>query len=144
MGLFDAVLPSTALGWVTIPVAIIVLFYVGRYVIDPLGVRDIPGPWLAKITPYWLTSQARRTLRYVKVDEAHHKYGKFVRIAPNHISINDPEAIFTVYGHGNGFLKSDFYDAFVSIHRGLFNTRDRVQHARKRKVLLFDFSISLC
>lgn len=45
-----------------------------------------------------------------------------------------------VYAHGNGSLKSEFYDAFVSIHRGLFNTRDRAAHARKRKIVSNIFS----
>lgn len=35
---------------------------------------------------------------------------------------------------------SDFYDAFVSIRRGLFNTRDRAEHTRKRKVIAHTFS----
>jgi hypothetical protein len=35
-----------------------------------------------------------------------------------------------VYAHGNGTLKPEFYDAFVSIKRGLFNTRDRAEHTR--------------
>ncbi len=39
------------------------------------------------------------------MDEAHKKYGKFVRIQPNHVSIADADAIQIVYGHGNGFLK---------------------------------------
>ncbi|KAI9843475.1 MAG: hypothetical protein M1837_006321 [Sclerophora amabilis] len=52
----------------------------------------------------------------------------------------DPDAILIVYGHGNGFLKSDYYDAFVSIQRGLFNTRDRAEHSRKRKVVSHTFS----
>jgi benzoate 4-monooxygenase len=38
-------------------------------------------------------------------------------------------------------LKSDFYDAFVSIHRGLFNTRNRADHARKRKIVSHIFSL---
>lgn len=37
-------------------------------------------------------------------------------------------------------LCSDFYDAFVSIRRGLFNTRDRAEHARKRKIVSHTFS----
>ncbi|KAI0634825.1 cytochrome P450 monooxygenase pc-bph [Trametes polyzona] len=64
----------------------------------------------------------------------------FVRIAPNHLSIADPDALPIVYGHGNGTLKSDFYDAFVSIQRGLFNTRSRPEHARKRKIVSHIFS----
>jgi benzoate 4-monooxygenase len=70
----------------------------------------------------------------------HEKYGKFVRIAPNHLSISDPAALQIVYAHGNGSLKSNFYDAFVSITRGLFNTRDRVAHTRKRKIISHIFS----
>jgi benzoate 4-monooxygenase len=35
---------------------------------------------------------------------------------------------------------SEYYDAFVSIRRGLFNTRDRAEHTRKRKVVSHTFS----
>lgn len=45
-----------------------------------------------------------------------------------------------IYAHGNGTLKSNFYDAFVSIQRGLFNTRSRPDHARKRKIVSHIFS----
>ena len=34
----------------------------------------------------------------------------------------------------------EFYDAFVSIQRGLFNTRSRTEHARKRKIVSHTFS----
>lgn len=66
--------------------------------------------------------------------------GTFVRLAPDHVSIASHEAIPIVYGHGTGFLKADFYDAFVSIRRGLFNTRDRREHTRKRKIVSHVFS----
>lgn len=35
---------------------------------------------------------------------------------------------------------SEYYDAFVSIQRGLFNTRDRNEHTRKRKTVSHTFS----
>ena len=35
---------------------------------------------------------------------------------------------------------SEYYDAFVSIQRGLFNTRDRAEHTRKRKIISHTFS----
>lgn len=38
-------------------------------------------------------------------------------------------------------LCSDFYDAFVSIQRGLFNTRNRAEHTRKRKIVAHTFSL---
>ena len=66
--------------------------------------------------------------------------GKIVRLAPNHVSIAEPDALGVVYAHGNGALKSQFYDAFVSIKRGVFNTRDRNEHARKRKIISHIFS----
>ncbi|MCJ1485541.1 hypothetical protein MMC06_005716, partial [Schaereria dolodes] len=37
-------------------------------------------------------------------------------------------------------LNSNYYDAFVSIQRGLFNTRDRTEHTRKRKTISHTFS----
>ena len=63
-----------------------------------------------------------------------------MRIAPNHLSIADPSALQIVYAHGNGSLKSKFYNAFVSIARGVFTTRDRAAHARKRKIISHVFS----
>ncbi|MCJ1313489.1 hypothetical protein MMC25_007167 [Agyrium rufum] len=101
---------------------------------------SIPGPSFAKFTNLWYMYQCRQGSRYLAVDEAHKKFGTLVRIQPNHVSIADPEAIPVVYGHGNGFLKSEYYDAFVSIQRGLFNTRDRAEHTRKRKTISHTFS----
>jgi benzoate 4-monooxygenase len=37
-------------------------------------------------------------------------------------------------------LNREYYDAFVSIQRGLFNTRDRAEHTRKRKTVSHVFS----
>jgi benzoate 4-monooxygenase len=42
--------------------------------------------------------------------QQHEKYGAFVRIAPNHISISDRTALETIYGHQSGFLKGPFYE----------------------------------
>jgi len=51
-----------------------------------------------------------------------------------------PDALSKIYGHGNGALKSDFYDAFASIGHGVFTTRDRNDHTRKRKMISHIFS----
>lgn len=56
------------------------------------------------------------------------------------MSIAEPDALQLVYAHGNGVTKSDFYDAFVSIRRGVFNTMDRKEHTRKRKLISHSFS----
>jgi benzoate 4-monooxygenase len=104
------------------------------------SIRGIPGPKLAAFSNLWLMYHCRRGRRYLAVDAAHKKYGSLVRLQPDHVSVADPEAIVAIYGHGNGFLKSDFYDAFVSIRRGMFNTRDRADHTRKRKIVSHTFS----
>ena len=89
----------------TIPVAL-VLFFLVPYFTSNTALKDIPGPFAAKLSNLWLLLQARQGKRYLSVDQAHEKYGKLVRIQPNHVSIADDGAINTIYGHGNGFLKS--------------------------------------
>ncbi|THW08597.1 putative P450 monooxygenase [Aureobasidium pullulans] len=119
--------------------AIPILFYLLPYLRN-WSIRDVPSPFPAAFTNLWLMYQCRRGRRYLAVDAAHKELGTFVRIQPHHVSIADPEAIPIVYGHGTGFLKSEYYDAFVSIQRGLFNTRDRAEHTRKRKTVSHTFS----
>jgi benzoate 4-monooxygenase len=115
-------------------------YYLYAYFVTYGTLRDIPAPFPAQFTNWWLFLVVRRGDRYATVDREHKKLGKMIRIAPNHVSIFDDAAIKQIYGHGNGFLKSDFYDSFVSIRRGLFNTRDRAEHTRKRKVVSHTFS----
>ncbi|KAJ5926096.1 hypothetical protein N7516_007869 [Penicillium verrucosum] len=120
-------------------VGLAVAYYLVPYV-QKSHLRDIPSAGYSAFTNVWLLLQARRGQKYLTIDEAHKKYGKLVRISPTQVSIADDEAIQSVYGHGNGFLKANFYDAFVSIRRGLFNTRDRAEHSRKRKTVSHTFS----
>lgn len=84
--------------------ALPIVFYILPYIKNKALV-DIPAPFPAAFTNLWLMYQARRGRRYQVVDEAHKKYGKFVRLQPHHVSIADASAINVVYGHGNGFLK---------------------------------------
>ncbi|OAA63354.1 Cytochrome P450 [Niveomyces insectorum RCEF 264] len=137
MALLDLVVSRWAL---VVIVAAVLFFYLFPYFMTYKHLRAIPAPFPAQFSDLWLLSTARRGKRYALVDEAHRQLGPVVRIAPNHVSINDDEAIQIVYGHGNGYVKSSFYDAFVSIKRGLFNTRDRAEHTRKRKIVSHTFS----
>ncbi|KAI0945650.1 hypothetical protein AcW1_001822 [Taiwanofungus camphoratus] len=126
---------------VVLPVlAFVLLVHLVPYFIDSHGIRPYPGPFLAGLSDVWLGWVAAKGHRSEVVHELHKTHGTFVRIAPNHLSISNPDAIPVVYAHGNGTLKSEFYDAFVSIQRGLFNTRSRPEHARKRKIVSHIFS----
>ncbi|KJZ77588.1 Benzoate 4-monooxygenase [Hirsutella minnesotensis 3608] len=117
---------------------------VAYYVILTLTLRygrKIPGPFPAAFTNMWAMYHARRRQFSLAVDLAHQKYGKVIRIQPNHFSIADVNAIQVIYGHGNGFLKSNYYDAFASTcKRSIFNTRDRAEHTRKRRAVAHLFS----
>ncbi|TFY76249.1 hypothetical protein EWM64_g7765 [Hericium alpestre] len=119
---------------------LVVLAHVIPYWVDPHGLRQYPGPWLAKYSDLWLARVTAQGNRSEVVHELHKQYGPYARIAPNHLSVSDPAALQEIYAHGSGTMKSNFYDAFVSIQRGLFNVRDRVAHARKRKIVSHIFS----
>ncbi|RYP92436.1 hypothetical protein DL770_001453 [Monosporascus sp. CRB-9-2] len=121
-------------------VACLVAYFIYPYFVTYSYLRGIPAPFPAQFTNLWLLSVCRRGKRYLIVDQVHKRLGPVVRIQPNHVSIADDGVIQAIYGHGNGFLKSDFYDAFVSIRRGLFNTRDRAEHTRKRKLVSNTFA----
>ncbi|KAK0204124.1 cytochrome P450 monooxygenase, partial [Desarmillaria ectypa] len=100
-----------------------------------------PGPLIAKFSYAWLGYVSYKAHRSEVIHDLHMKYGPFVRIAPNHVSVALPDAQTIIYGHGNGALKSSFYDAFnVSSSHGMFTTRDRQIHTRKRKMVSRTFS----
>jgi benzoate 4-monooxygenase len=82
-----------------------VFYYLLPY-IRQKALLGVPAPFPAQFTNLWLMWQCRQGKRYKAVDECHKKYGKVVRIQPNHVSIADPDAIPIIYGHGNGFLKA--------------------------------------
>lgn len=128
---------NAAVSAVGFGILLVVLSYFSRP-----ALVSIPGPFIAKFSDLWLVRQAMRGNRYEVVDDLHKKHGKFVRIAPNHVSINDPSALQPVYGHSTGTLKADFYDAFAAptLPRGLFNTRSRPEHSRKRKIVSHVFA----
>ncbi|KAJ7108765.1 cytochrome P450 [Mycena epipterygia] len=97
---------------------------------------DIPGPFLARWTHLWLAYHAHQGRRYKA------RYGPVIRIAPNHVSIASPDAIPVIYGQGqNSLAKSTFYDAFVCNGKtSMFSTRDRQDHATKRRLVSHAFS----
>jgi len=115
-------------------------YLVAGYLRNKYQLNRYPGPFLAKFSRLWLGYATRFGKRYQIIHELHQKHGRFVRIAPNELSIADPDAIPIVLGHGTGTLKSKFYDAFVANFKGLFSTRDRADHTRKRKIISSTFS----
>lgn len=96
------------LSWWAVPIAagLLVVSYIYAHYVRFSALRGIPAPFPAQFSNLWLLSVCRRGDRYMTVDKVHKQLGKVVRIQPNHVSIADETAINSIYGHGNGFLKS--------------------------------------
>ncbi|KAF1967614.1 cytochrome P450 [Bimuria novae-zelandiae CBS 107.79] len=111
-----------------------------RLTLHPLA--KYPGPKLAAITDIYLAYYAYRGSRHLAFQRAHEQYGFYVRIGPNTLSINTATALKTIYGFRANVRKADFYTAFpankktVNVHSSI----DKLQHARKRRVLSHAFS----
>ncbi|KAH7333783.1 cytochrome P450 [Rhizoctonia solani] len=133
---------SAALG------ALAFAFYVVPYLLDPYEYRRrFPGPPLAGITNWWMSSLTRTGHHSEIVKQLHDRYGTFVRLGPNHISIADPDALEVCLTSNNclraweWLLKSEFYRIFQNgPELNVFNTSDRAEHSRKRKRLANIFS----
>ncbi|KAL7273449.1 hypothetical protein RUND412_003704 [Rhizina undulata] len=103
-----------------------------------------PGPFLAKITSLHALYHAFRGDRHIMTHKAHKKYGPYVRISPNFLTLNTKEGLKEIYGVNKNVQKSHFYTAAVG-HASNYaaNTAteiDKQVHARKRKVLAQAFT----
>ncbi|KAK4868009.1 hypothetical protein LT330_007668 [Penicillium expansum] len=64
-----------------------------------------PGPFWASVSRAWIVRSVIRGNPHETQRLLHARYGHVVRIAPNELSISDPEAIKIIYGVNSGFIK---------------------------------------
>ena len=113
---------------------------------DPL--RDIPGPWIATYTRLWLWREYGKGQFHQKNIDLHRQYGPVVRIAPKEYSIDDPNALRIMYGHGTKFIKGPWYLASgpPSQHKGvivsIFSDRNPRRHAESRRKVANAYSLT--
>ncbi|CAE6373494.1 unnamed protein product [Rhizoctonia solani] len=118
--------------------AILTAYYIAPYLIDPYDYRHrFSGPWLASFTNWWMSRTIQGNNHSEVIWEVHNKYGVFVRIGPNHISIADPEA----HEVTSGLLKTEFYDGLTRGIPNVFSTTSKAVHTIKRKRLANVFSM---
>lgn len=104
------------------------------------GLRSIPGPRLAAYTKLWRLYDVYKGSSHLTAIALHAQHGKLVRIAPNVISVADPEEIPKIYGIKGEFTKTAFYPIqeiswLKEPQPNLFSLRDEVRHhGDKRKV----------
>ncbi|KAJ4299641.1 hypothetical protein N0V90_004887 [Kalmusia sp. IMI 367209] len=128
MALVLLIVKLSALGAV-----LILARYVLAYLRSPL--RKLPGPFLAKFSDLWRLASAYNQTHTVTQQRLHAKYGDFVRLGPNVVSIADPSLVKTIYSTRGTFLKSDFFsvnDAMQGrkIIQNIFSTRSNEIHSR--------------
>jgi hypothetical protein len=99
-----------------ISLAFLALFYIIILIKTALkpGVRQIPGPFLAKFTDLLRTYYAYRGVLFQKQQEWHRRYGNYVRVGPNTVMVSESDVFQGVFGArkefpkvcGGDFLKS--------------------------------------
>lgn len=110
------------------------------YIIDKKGLRKFLAPSYAGLSSLWRIWQNLQCRHFRVVDQTHRELGTHVRIAPNHISISDPQAMNDIYGHGANFLKDAWYDGGAGEHRNMADARVKSEHQAKRKMLAHIFA----
>ncbi|KAF8748963.1 Cytochrome P450 monooxygenase [Rhizoctonia solani] len=116
-------------------------YYLLPYLHDPHEYRRrFSGPLLASLSGWWMSYTCLTKDQNEHIRQLHQKYGTFVRIGPNHISISDPDAMEAVYAHGSGLLKSDFYGGAPGQASNTFVELDKSKHLKLRKRIANIFS----
>lgn len=98
--------------------------------------RGISGPLAARFGKLWWFNRVRQGRFQHDEIALHRRYGPIVRLAPRHYSIDDPDAVRTIYGAGSKFRKGDWYYAWQppgDDKYSLFSDRNIKRHADTRK-----------
>jgi hypothetical protein len=90
--------------FVLLAAALLLTIYVVSTVLKP-GVRDVPGPWLAKVTNLYRVRMVLRGSFSHDLAELHRRYGTAVRIGPDCVSLSDRSVIQDIYGIRTNFPK---------------------------------------
>ncbi|KAL2839204.1 cytochrome P450 [Aspergillus pseudoustus] len=108
-----------------------------RIFLHPL--REFPGPFGARISTAWMTTQLKNNNQHTRLLELHQQYGPFLRIGPSDISVIHPKAPEIVYGPKSRCFKGIAYD-MSHPEVSLQLMRDPVQHHARRRVWSSAFS----
>ncbi|TVY85336.1 Tryprostatin B 6-hydroxylase [Lachnellula suecica] len=91
------------------------------------------SPFLAKLSKFWHAWDVRNSDGYKRLDKLHERYGEYVRLGPEELSITDPKAIEAIYGlRSTKILKPPFYD-YSFPRRSLHSARDTSEHDKRRR-----------
>ncbi|KAI8936855.1 hypothetical protein NX059_006092 [Plenodomus lindquistii] len=78
-------------------IAIITQFTKMIYNVHIHPLRAIPGPWMSSASSLWIRWQRWHGRLSFEADELMTKYGSIVRISPNMVILNDPDAVEKIF-----------------------------------------------
>ncbi|KAJ5945624.1 cytochrome P450 [Penicillium verhagenii] len=127
------VITPTILGVVAVISA--TAFVVSRLYLHPLS--KFPGPRIAALTRWYeFYHDVVLDGTYVKYyPKLHQKYGPIVRIAPNHLHVNDPEFYKEVFKSQTNFLKPPYFYSNLGISDSLVGICDPHKHRLRRTII---------
>lgn len=96
--------------------------------------RQYPGPFLARITQFYHVWNSRHFSTHLYLQQLHEKYGDYVRVGPNMLSIADPAVVPVIHSQTSKFTKSEWYTVGQSIGlSSMHQLTDHVEHDRRRR-----------
>ncbi|OQO12642.1 hypothetical protein B0A48_02104 [Cryoendolithus antarcticus] len=127
--------------WALLIPAVLVLRFLYYKYSSPL--RHYPGPFLASGSRAWKVLSTYRGKTEQDHIKLHQKFGPFVRIAPNEVSLSSPHAARDVLAAGKGFHKTDFYGVFPpKANPDIFTETREAVHAVKKRYASNAYSMS--
>ncbi|KAK3670954.1 hypothetical protein LTR78_009232 [Recurvomyces mirabilis] len=116
---------------------LLVSLFTYRLFLNPSS--KFPGPWQMKLSSLYFMFTTDIYSCYTKMDALHQKYGPFVRIGSNDISIIDPNVMDVAFGQHAKASKAEWYDGPKPLD-SLHTVRDRAMHDRRRRIWAPGFS----
>ncbi|KAJ7102698.1 cytochrome P450 [Mycena epipterygia] len=95
---------------------------------------SFPGPLSYRISNLRMARLVMSGSRHTTIQRLHSKYGKFVRIGPNSLSINSRSAVAPIYASAKCLDRSSAYRVETLPGDGLFFVTDRDTHHARRNI----------
>ncbi|CBF89142.1 hypothetical protein AN0606.2 [Aspergillus nidulans FGSC A4] len=108
-----------------------------RLLLHPLN--RFPGPFPARISTVWTSTQLKSNNMHLTLLHYHRKYGPFVRIGSSDLSIAHPDALGPIYGTHSRCIKGANYELSAPA-TALQLMRDPEEHHARRRVWSGAFS----
>ncbi|KAK6540600.1 hypothetical protein TWF694_007995 [Orbilia ellipsospora] len=102
----------------------------------------VPGPWYTSISRLWLLSKALKGGVVFDIYQLHQKYGPFVRVAPNEISVADIQSVNRIHDLNDIFPKAKIYETMGAGLDSITVKTDHEAYKRRRRAIGNVFSNS--